>query len=67
MGFSPANEAERRAIYDVERPFVNAFEYADLPGYAVVTVDRSRVIVRMYAGTTRELWRTVDLTALAKA
>ena len=66
-GFSPANEAERRAIYDVERPFVNAFEYADLPGYAVVTVDRSRVIVRMYAGTTRELWRTIDLTALAKA
>ena len=65
--FSPANETERRAVYEAERPFVNAFEYADLPGYAVVTVDGSKVDVRMYAGATRELWRAVNLTALAKA
>jgi hypothetical protein len=64
--FSPANEAERRSVYDAERPFVHAFEYADLPGYAVVTVDGPNVGVRMYAGATRELWRTVDLTALAR-
>ncbi len=65
--FSPANEAERRAVYEAERKFVNAFEYADLPGYAVVTVDGPRVTVKMFAGTGTELWRTVDLTALAKA
>ena len=64
--FSPANEAERRAVYDVERKFVNAFEYADLPGYAVVTVDGPNVGVKMYAGTGTELWRSVDLTALAR-
>lgn len=65
--FSPANETERRAVYDAERKFVRAFEYADLPGYAVATVDGPRVTVRMYAGTGPELWRTVDLSALAKA
>jgi hypothetical protein len=65
--FSPTNEAERRAVYDAERPFVNAFEYADLPGYAVVTIDGPQVTVQMYAGATRELWRTVNLTALARA
>ncbi len=64
--FSPANEAERRAIYEVERPFVRAFEYADLPGYAVVTVDGARVTVKMFAGSGTALWRTVDLTALAR-
>lgn len=64
--FSPSNEAERRAVYDAERKFVQAFEYADLPGYAVVTIDGPRVIVKMFAGTGTELWRTVDLTALAK-
>jgi hypothetical protein len=63
--FSPANETERRAVYEAERPFVTAFDYADLPGYAVVTVDGPRVAVQMYGGTGRELWRTVDLTALA--
>lgn len=65
-GFSPANEAERRAVYDAERPFVGDFEYADLPGYAVVSVDGPKVTARVYAGATREVWRTVDLTALAR-
>lgn len=59
--FSPANEAERRAVYEAERKFVTAFEYADLPGYAVVSVDGPRVTARMYAGATRELWRTSAL------
>jgi len=65
--FSPANEAERRAVYDTERAFVNTFEYADLPGYAVVTVDGPTVTTRMYSGATRDLWRTTDLTGLTRA
>lgn len=62
--FSPANETERRAVYAAERPFVTAFEYADLPGYAVVTVDGARVTAKMFSGTTSNVWRTVDLTGL---
>jgi hypothetical protein len=64
--FSPTNEPERRAMVEAERAFVRDFEYADLPGYAVVTVDGPRVVAKMYSGTTRNLWRAVDLTALAK-
>ena len=44
-----------------------AFDCADLPGYAVVTVAGARVTARMFAGTGRELSRTVELTAVAKA
>ena len=65
--FSPTNEAERRAVYETERAFVSAFDYADLPGYAVVMVNGAEVRVQMYAGATNELWRTFSLTALAKA
>jgi len=64
--FSPANETERRAVYAEERPQVRNFEYADLPGYAVVTVEGPRVTAQMYAGTGTELWRMTDLAALAK-
>jgi hypothetical protein len=64
--FSPANIAERRAVYETEREFVRAFDYADLPGYAVVTVDGANVTAKMYAGASGDVWRTVDLTALAK-
>lgn len=64
--FSPDNEAERRAVYEAERKFVGAFEYADLPGYAVVNIDGPRVTAKMFSGTSRELWRTVDLSTLAR-
>ncbi|MDR3405759.1 MAG: metallophosphoesterase [Chthoniobacter sp.] len=62
--FSPDTEAARRAVYEDERPFVKAFEYADLPGYAVLDVTPERVTARIFAGVSRELWRTVDLTAM---
>jgi 3',5'-cyclic AMP phosphodiesterase CpdA len=62
--YSPDNAAERRAVYESERLFVKTFEYADLPGYAVVNVAPQRVTAQIYAGVSRELWRTVDLTGL---
>jgi hypothetical protein len=65
--FSPANAAERRAVYEKERPFVDAFDYADLPGYAVVTVAGPQVTLQMHPGTSRTPWRTVNLTAVARS
>jgi hypothetical protein len=62
--FSPDTETLRRAVYAAEQPFVKAFEYADLPGYAVVTVDGPRVTAQMYSGIGRQIWRTVDLGGL---
>ncbi len=59
--FSPANVAERRAVYTAERPFVDAFDYADLPGYAVIVVDGPRVRADLYRGATRERWKSVAL------
>lgn len=61
---SPGTEKQRRAVYEAERPYVKAFEYADLPGYAIVTVDGARVTAKVYAGITPEGWRTLDLTEL---
>ena len=64
---SPDTAAERRAVYDSERPFVRSFDYADLPGYAVLTVRGATVEARIYSGVSREVWRTVDLPALLAA
>lgn len=58
---SPETEKERRAVYDAERPFVKRFEYADLPGYAVVNVRASGVTAEVFSGVSRQLWRTEDL------
>ncbi len=62
--FSPGTAAQRRAVYAAERPFVKAFDYADLPGYAVVTVAGPQVTARMCGGFGRQVWRTIDLTRL---
>jgi len=59
--FSPATEKERRSVYEAEAPFVKEFQYADLPGYAVVTVGSDRVTAKIFSGTSRQLWRTVEL------
>jgi 3',5'-cyclic AMP phosphodiesterase CpdA len=62
--FSPATETQRRAVYPTEAPFVKAFEYADLPGYAVLTVAGNEVSAKIYSTVTRKAWRTLDLTKL---
>jgi hypothetical protein len=62
--FSPDTAAARRAVYDSERPSVKAFDYADLPGYALVTVNGPRVTAKIFPGLSRQPWRTVDLSAL---
>jgi hypothetical protein len=59
--FSPATEPQRRAVYETEASFVKQFEYADLPGYAVVAVNGPAVTAKIYSGVSREVWRTVEL------
>lgn len=61
---SPETEPQRRAVLEAERPSVRAFEYADLPGFAVVTVGAGIVQAEVYSGATEDRWRTVDLMAL---
>jgi hypothetical protein len=65
--FSPSTETQRRAVYETEAAFVQQFEYADLPGYAVVAVNGPRVTARVYSGITRRLWRTLELSGLLAA
>lgn len=65
--FSPATEPQRRAVYRTEAPFVKQFQYADLPGYAVVQVNGPRVTAMVYSGVGRQAWRTLALSDLLKS
>ena len=62
--FSPATEQQRRAVYQVEAPLVTQFQYADLPGYAVVQVHGPRVTALVYSGVGRQAWHTLALSEL---
>jgi hypothetical protein len=63
-GFSPVTEKQRRAVYETERNFVKQFQYADLPGYTLVKIAGSRVVLDIYSGATRTVWRSLELTDL---
>lgn len=62
--FSPTTEGERRDALAAEAPFIDYFEYADAPGYAVISVKGDRVEAQMFTGLGKTLWRTRDLSAL---
>ncbi|RYG67491.1 metallophosphoesterase [bacterium] len=64
--FSPDTEAERRAALAAEAPFIDHFEYADAPGYAVISVKGDSVEAQIYSGLGKTLWRTRDLSALLR-
>jgi 3',5'-cyclic AMP phosphodiesterase CpdA len=65
--FSPETEATRRAVYDAEREFVKSFEYANLPGHTVISIDGPNVTAKVCSGLTREIWKTVSLSDLLAA
>ena len=55
---------DRKAALTAEKTFIRSFEYADAPGYAVVTVRDGEVRAQLFAGLGRRPWKTVDLAAL---
>ncbi len=65
--FSPETEPQRRAVYAAEAPWVKYFEYANLPGYAVITVNGANVEARICAGATPTTWKTLRLSKLLRA
>ncbi len=65
--FSPTTEPQRRAVYESEAPYVKQFQYADLPGYAVIQVTGPQVTARIYSGVGRKVWRTLALSNLLES
>lgn len=61
LSYEPATAEKRRAVYEAERPSVESFAYADLPGYAILTVAGPRITAQIYGGTGTQLWRTISL------
>lgn len=64
--FSPDTALERRTALAAEAPFVEHFEYADAPGYALISVRGERVEAQIFTGLGKNLWKTRDLSALLR-
>lgn len=62
--FSPKTLDSRRELLKAEAPFIRHFEYADAPGYGVVSVEGETVMLDLYAGLGKRKWRSVNLSGL---
>lgn len=61
-GHSPETTAQRREIYASERPQVTSFEYADVAGYAVITVNGAQVHAAVHAGSQPAAFQTLQIS-----
>jgi len=59
--FQPATKEERRKSLEQEKPDITRFEYADVPGYAVLHVSDATVSADIYLGDSDTLWKTIPL------
>lgn len=62
--FSPSTLDERRALLLAEKPFIRHYDYADVAGYAIISVQGPKVQAALYNGLGKRLWKTIDLTGL---
>lgn len=60
--FRPESREERKRILEAERPNIRRFEYADLPGFAVVDVYEAGVECRVFGGVDQKPYRSAPLT-----
>jgi len=65
--FSPSTLQERKELLTAEKPFIRSYDYADIAGYAVLSVQDSGIKARMYNGIGNRFWKEVDLTEMLDA
>ena len=52
--FEPQTQKRRRAVLESEAPFISYFEYADAPGYALVSVRDDNVSAQFFCGVAAD-------------
>ena len=63
--FSPSDRNERMKILKREKRRISYFEYADLQGYIMITINNDHVMADIYSGTGLNKWKTVNLIGLS--
>lgn len=59
--FQPDSKKLRQRILEDEKPYINYFEYANFPGYAVINVSDTGINIDIYTGVSDTVWKNVPL------
>ena len=64
--FQPDTKQLRRKMLEDEKPYIERFEFANFPGYAVVNVSDGGISADIYVGDSEEIWKSTSLSPLPK-
>jgi len=59
--FQPDSKKLRQKILEDEKPYINYFEYANFPGYAIINVSDTGINIDIYTGVSDTAWKNVPL------
>jgi Calcineurin-like phosphoesterase len=59
--FQPDTKQERQKLLEDEKPYITRFEYADFPGYAIISVSDAGVSADVYTGDSGQVWKSISL------
>ena len=64
--FQPDTKQERQKMLEDEKPYIDHFEFADFPGYAVINISDAGINADIYTGDSGEVWKSVPLSSVPK-
>ena len=64
--YLPDTKQERQKLLDDEKPYIERFEFANFPGYAVINVSDAGINADIYTGDSDRIWKSVPLSSVPK-
>jgi len=64
--FQPDSKELRRKMLEDEKPYIERFEFANFPGYAVLNVSDAGISADIFVGDSGKLWKSVTLSSVPK-
>jgi hypothetical protein len=65
--FQPETKQDRIKLLEEEKPHIARFDFADFPGYAVISISDKGIDATIYKGDSSTAWKTVSLTTAIKS
>ena len=64
--FQPDTRQQRQKMLEDEKPYIERFEFANFPGYAVINVSDAGINADIYTGDSGKIWKSVPLSSVSK-
>jgi UDP-2,3-diacylglucosamine pyrophosphatase LpxH len=64
--FQPDTKQQRQKLLEDEKPYIEHFEFANFPGYAVINVSDAGIKADIYTGDSDKIWKSVPLRSVPK-